>query len=93
MQVSHQTQEEIRILKLKFESNEERTKNLELLVKGQDQVLQDINEDLESIKDIVETVDNNLKKNNLRLPGLCEDADGENFYLTYLQLAWGQKLT
>lgn len=40
-------------------------KNLEILVKRQDQELQGINEDLDGIEDIEETVDNNLRKNNL----------------------------
>lgn len=76
--VSQQTQGEIGILKLKFESNEERTKNLQILVNGHDQELQDINEDLDGIEDVMETVDNNIRKNNLKLRGLHEDAEGEN---------------
>lgn len=84
--VCHQTQGELRILTGKFEVIEEKTKNLETVVQKQAQEVQEIGEDLHDIEEIVENVDN-LRKNNIRLKGLPEGAEGENasfFSLSFL---------
>lgn len=63
---------------MKFEASENKTKYLETVVQSQEWGIQEIGEDLDDIEEIVETVDNNLRKNNIRLGGLPEGAEGRN---------------
>lgn len=90
---SHQTQGEIRVLKLKLDANDDKRKNLETSVQKQAHELQEINEDLEEIEETIESVDNNLRKNNIKLRGLPEGAEGKNLVVfsirTFFSLARG----
>lgn len=52
---------------------------MEQLTKTIDNDLEDFNEDFEALQTTTETIDNSLRKNNIRLRGLQEGVEGDDF--------------
>lgn len=51
---------------------------MEKVVRSQGQDLQDVSDDLDELEEIVENLDNNHRKNSIKIRGLKEGVEGSN---------------